>query len=43
MFTPKKIGAGAGRAAQYYAENFHKEDYPSTSVKPLPQRSRWEI
>jgi len=34
MFTPKKIGAGAGRAAQYYTEEFHKEDYYAKGKEP---------
>jgi conjugative relaxase-like TrwC/TraI family protein len=34
MFTPKKIGAGPVRAAQYYAEDFHREDYYAKGQEP---------
>lgn len=34
MFTPKKIGSSARRAAAYYADEFHKEDYYAKGKEP---------
>ena len=35
MFNPRKIGSSAGSAAQYYAKEFHREDY-YTKGEELP-------
>jgi Ti-type conjugative transfer relaxase TraA len=34
MFTPKKLGASSGSAANYYAEEFHREDYYAKGKEP---------
>jgi Ti-type conjugative transfer relaxase TraA len=34
MFTPKKVGAGSVGAANYYTEDFHREDYYAKGKEP---------
>ena len=34
MFTPKKIGGSAAQSANYYCEEFHREDYYAKGKEP---------